>query len=358
MKRLLEDNTALPQQFHEAYKFCFAAHDIAAQMLVSGMEQDVFVTNLKLRDEQEKAELEQASDIIDWLRLSGRMDDEANVLLTMAFPAVLADMLNCIFEALEASRKGKLAIAFMLLRKPFQESLYLLESVVADKAKFAKLIAEDPVGLRPQNAGGIDGHTRRIQKVLETIGETSRLDADYIARLRYDKTSADSFDGICNKAMHLFTDHKAIRTEQYNINFIFSEGEQVMTQWAYLYSRLPYLMTYIVCLVEHIAERFAQTHPTYTDDMNRRLAAQLLISSAYVAEDYESEPVTHLNHATYCWLAQHCLDNGFPAPKVEHLPRMAASGAFPGEQDEGISARDLLYQRITSEWNGTQEGSP
>lgn len=343
MKRLLEDNTVLPERFHEAYKFCFAAHDIAANLLVSGMEQGIFVTNIALHEGKEKSELEQADDIIDWLKRRGRMDDEADVLVTMAFPAVLSDMLHCIFEALEASRRGKLAVAFMLLRKPFQESLYLLESVVADKAAFAKMIAEDPVRLRPQNAGGIDGHTRRIQTVLEIIGETSRLDADYLARLRYDKTSRDSFDGICNKAMHLFTEHKAIKTELYNINFIFSQADQILTQWEYLYTRLPYLMTYIVCLVEHIAERFAHTHPTYTDDMNRRLAAQMLMCSPYVSEDYEQENITHLMHETYHWLTRHCLENGFPEPEAEHLSRMASTGAFPGEQEERVAARDRLY---------------
>lgn len=347
MKRLLEENTALPEQFHEAYKFCFAAHDIAAQSLVSGMEQGIFVTNLTFRDEKEQIDLEQANDLIDWLQKSDRM--ETDILVTMVFPAVLSDMLHCIFEALEASRKGKLAVAYMLLRKPFQESLYLLESVIVDKASFAKMIAEDPARLRPQNAGGIVGHTRRIAKVLEIIGDTSELDAAYIAMLRYDKASQDSFDSICNKAMHLFTDHKAIKTEPYNINFIFSQGNQMMTQWAYLFSRLPYLMTYIVNLVEYITERFAKTHPTYIQDMNRRLAAQLLMSSAYITEDYQAEQLTHLTQTTYCWLSNHCLDNGFPKPEAEHLSRMASSGAFPGEQEEGVASRELLYQQLTSQ---------
>jgi hypothetical protein len=343
----MEANTALPEQFHEGYTYCFTAHDIAAQLLISGMEQGIFVTNVILRNEKEKKDLEQAEDIVDWLHKSGRMDDEADVLLTVVFPAVLSDMLHCIFEALEASRKGKLAVAYMLLRKPFQESLYLLESLVADKVLFAKMIAEDPSRLRPQNAGGLDGHARRIESVLEIIGETSRLDAGYIAMLRYDKTSRDSFDSICNKAMHLFTDHKAIKTEQYNVNFILSQGEQVLTQWAYLYSRLPYLMTYFICLIEHIAERFAHTHPTYTQDMNRRLAAQLLKSNAQITEHYQTEQLTQLAQTTYYWLSNHCLENDFPLPAAEHLSRMALSGAFPDEQEELVVSRQHLYQQLT-----------
>jgi len=347
MERLLEQNTVLPQQFHAAYKFCFAAHDVIAQLLVSGMKHGIFVTTISFEDERDQAAFEQADDLIGWLSQNGRLEEEQDILVTMAFPAVLSDMLHCIFEALEASRKGKLAIAYMLLRKPFQESLYLLESVVSDKTAFAKMIAEDPLKLRPQNAGGLDGHTRRIQKVLDIIGESWRLDAGYIAKLRYDKSDLDSFDGICNKAMHLFTEHKAIKTEQYNINFIFSQHNQVLTQWNYLYSRLPYLLTYITSIVEHISQRFALTLPTYTDDMNRRLAASLLICTSSIDENYEAEPLTNLAAHTHHWLTEHCIQNGFAEPLAEHLERMTVCGAFPNEDQLNVEARDLLYSQLS-----------
>ncbi|WLI11677.1 MULTISPECIES: hypothetical protein [Pseudomonas] len=348
MERLLESNTVLPNEFHAAYKLCFTIHDVAAQLLVSGIKQGVFITSIAFNGEHEKSALEQADDLLDWLKKSGRLNDEADVLVTMAFPAVLSDILHCIFEALEASRKGKLAIAYMLLRKPFQESLYLLESVIADKESFSKMIADDPSRLRPQNAGGIDGHIRRIQKVLKTIGETSRFNASYIAKLRYDKTENDSFDGICNKAMHLFTDHKSIKTEKYNINFIFSGMTQAMTQWAFLYSRLPYLLLYLLSLIEFIAERFSQTLPSYKVDMDRRIASSLLMADPYIDTKYRTEPLTHLTLMTRQWLSEHCMKNGFLAPEAEHLERMAVSGAFPMESDDEVHARHLLYEQLVS----------
>lgn len=349
MERLLEKNTVLPPQFHAAYKFCFTAHDVIAQLLASGMQHGIFVTDLSFKDEQDKAAFEQAEDLFDWLSLSERMEEEHDVLVTMAFPAVLSDMLHCIFEALEASRKGKLAIAYMLLRKPLQESLYLLEAVVADKAAFSEMIANDPLKLRPKNAGGLDGHTRRIQKVLDAIGESWRFDANYIAKLRYDKSDRDSFDGICNKAMHLFTEHKAIKTEQYNVNFIFSQSDQTYTQWNYLYSRLPYLLTYITSIVEHVAERFAATLQEYADDMKRRLSAALLICTSSIDGRYEAEPLTVLAIKTYHWLTEHCIQHGFAEPLAEHLERMAVCGAFPGEDQKGVESRDDLYKRLAEQ---------
>ena len=347
MDRLRAKNTALPPQFHTAYKFCFTAHDVIAQLLVSGMQHGIFVTNISFKDEADKVDFEQSENLFDWLSLNERLEEEYDVLVTMVFPAVLSDMLHCIFEALEASRKGKLAIAYMLLRKPLQESLYVLESVISDKPAFANMIAKDPLKLRPQNAGGLEGHTRRIQKVLDVIGESWRFDAGYLAKLRYDKSDRDSFDGICNKAMHLFTEHKAIKTEQYNVNFIFSQSDQIYTQWNYLYSRLPYLLTYIISIVEHVAERFASTLPEYANDMNRRLSAALLICTSSIDERYEAEPLSILAVQTYHWLTEHCIQHGFSEPLAEHLERMANCGAFPNEDQQKVEARDLLYSQLS-----------
>ena len=88
-------------------------------------------------------------------------------------------------------------------------------------------------------------HANRIRKVLATLRDHRGYDAEYLAQLRYDKNAQDGFDGVCNKALHLFTGHDAIRTEPLNINFIFSDLDSMVTQWSYLYSRLPYLLSYI-----------------------------------------------------------------------------------------------------------------
>jgi hypothetical protein len=73
--------------------------------------------------EAAKRELENASDVFEWLEKHRPPEDHAAVLVTTMFPAILSDMLHCFYETLETSRKAKLGISFMLLRKPLQESL-------------------------------------------------------------------------------------------------------------------------------------------------------------------------------------------------------------------------------------------
>jgi hypothetical protein len=126
-------NTHLPQKFHAGHDLCFMIHDVLTQMLVSGIKASIFNINISFRNSDDLAEFKRSNDIFEWLEKTRRVEDRANFLVTVVFPAVLSDMLHCFYEALETSRKGKLGISFMLLRKPLQESLFLLQSVLVDR---------------------------------------------------------------------------------------------------------------------------------------------------------------------------------------------------------------------------------
>jgi len=257
-------------------------------------------------------------------------------------------MLHCFYEALETSRKGKLGITFMLLRKPLQESLFLLEAAVADRDNFVRMLTLDPMKLSSQKAGGVEVHARRIQKVLEILGETHRFDANYLARLRYDKDARDGFDGICNTAMHLFTQHKAIRTDPLNINFIFSKMDSKLTQWSYLYSRLPYLLAYIHRIVEHVCATIVCTDLSYLHDMDRRISALVLQWWDTVDPSYDEPNLDNFVLKTRDWLLNHCNQAGCRAPTRLDLVKMADTGAYPGEQEESVAERNLRFMRVAA----------
>lgn len=333
----------LPASYDIAHDLCFVIHDILAQLLKSGEEGNFFQTLISFQDDADRLSFEEAEDIFVWLEQTRRIEDRAAILTTTVFPAVLSDTLHCIYEALETSRKAKLNITYILLRKPLQENLFLLESMVLDPMDFAEKLSVEPLKLRGEKTGGVEAHSKRIQKVLAIIGEEHRLSASYLAQLRYDKTAGDSFDGICNQAMHLFTEHRAIRTEPLNINFVFSDWKSKLAQWSYLYSRLPYLMFYTQRVVEHVTSRFAPTHSEYLDDMDRRIAAFILLWWDTVEDDYVAEPLEKLAIETQKWLIDHCQSAGYHPPNDKDLFRMSRTGAFPSESAAKVKARDLRY---------------
>jgi hypothetical protein len=337
--------THLPKEFWPSHELCFMVHDVMTQLLVSGLRARAFHVSFDLPDDAAKRELENASDIFEWLEKHRTPEDRAAVLVTTMFPAILGDMLNCFYKALETSRKAKLGISFMLLRKPLQESLYVLEAVIADRAEFAKKLTEDPIKLWSQGIGGREAHARNIKKVLDAVGESDRFVPTYLAQLRYDKSAEDGFDGICNRAMHLFTDHKSIKTEQMNINFIFSNWESKLTQWSYIYSRLPYLLVYMHSIVEHVCEGIAPTSPAYLDDMKRRISALVLLWWETIENPYIEPHLETFAERTRDWLHRHCSEAGFSLPTNADLIRMGANGAFPGETRTSVAKRLDQFKR-------------
>lgn len=350
--------TFLPKTYWAGHELCFTLHDIMTQLLVSGERQSAFVTTFEFRDEADQNAFENADDVFAWLEQTRQIDERTILLVSTVFPRVLSDMLHCIYEALETSRKAKLGITYMLLRKPIQENLSLLETVVADRQQFAKSLIADPLLLRSQKMGGVEAHTKRIEKVLDVLGAANRFDARYLAQLRYDKAAADGFDGICNKAIHLFTEHKAIRTEPMNVNFIFSNWEAKLTQWSYLYSRLPYLLAYVHRLVEHVAATIMPTDPAYLHDMDRRISASILLWKEEIEPRYAHERLRLFVDETQGQLFAHCTEAAYRRPNKSDLERMAETGAYPGESEASVARRIAEFDRVAKSGIAPQIQTP
>lgn len=339
------DGTHLPESFHAAHHLCMVVHDVMVELLASGEASRIFTVRFNLQSEADRELLNSLGDVFAWMENTGRESGRVEVLINAVFPAVLSDMLHCIYESLENSRKGKLNITFMLLRKAVQESLFLFEAIAVDRAAFANTLATEPGRLHSQTAGGPEVHTRRIRSVLEQLGEDVRFDASYIAQLRYDKSAEDGFDGICNLAMHLFTTHRAIRTEPMNVNFVFSNYESKLTQWEFLYSRLPYLLIYTRSLIEFICSTIRTTHPAYIEDIDRRVLAYIALWWTSISESYRCHQLEVFATASREHLDKSCLQAGFREPNRADLIRMAETGAFPGETARRVKARQKGFLR-------------
>ncbi|MEH6442841.1 MAG: hypothetical protein V7784_03000 [Oceanospirillaceae bacterium] len=335
----------LPKDFRRAHELCFVIHDIMAQIIKSGEEQKIFTAMLNL-NEEEKLSINDDEDILDWLQLRKRFDDRNLIIRSTVLPGILSDMMHCVYEALSASSKGKMTVAFMLIRKPIQESLYVLESMIIDEEKFVNDLETKPQLLQPSSGGGVEGHTKRVSRVLEKICMGGVLDPKYIAQLRYDKKEYDSFDGLCNKAMHLFTRHEAIKTESMNINFIFSGAQQLPSQWEYFYTRLPYLLLYTYFLVEYILEKIKQTPEAYLSDIFRRITSSYVIASLEVPDEYSTEESEKLVELLHIWLIEHCTSHGHSQPNFDDLVKMSQSGSFPNETEESIKKRMSDYEIV------------
>jgi len=322
---------ALPPSCFDAHSLCLLNHDALLKLLISGRQKGMFLHQVRLESERDRQQLEAAANVFEWLEATGRSNELSKVLRTVVFPAVLADFLYFTEEALDTSRKGKLAVCYSLLRKPLQEALFVFEEMLIDLDEFVELIERSPERLHSQSVGGLRSHAERINKVLELLQETDRFDADYIVQLRYDKQTGDGFDGICNKATNVFTGRASIRTEPMNIGFIFSGKEENLAQWNYLYTRLPYLLTYARLVIQRLCSAFSTASPEYLSDMERRVSASILIWAGSIQEDYLHPSLAKFVEATTQRLVTQCEEGGHRDLSNRALLRMRSAGAFPGE---------------------------
>jgi len=315
----------VPDKYYAAHNLCLLLHDIMVEALRSGEENKIFYGSIKFSSEEDRKLFEQSSDIFKWLEKTEKNIERGQLLKTIVLPAILSDALLCFFNALKTSEQAGLNVTYILLRKPLQESLFVLESIILDPTKFGDTLSSNPLKLSGTNAGDVTAHEKRIEKILGIIDD-DRFDAGYLAELRYDKSSEDSFAGICNQAMHLFTSHPAIRTSKLNINFIFSGPDEKDTQWAFLYSRLPYLLTYFHIIVEHILKNICLTDPKYLKRMSLWAFAQTCLWANTVEDEYRNTYLSNFVNLTHKQLAHEFESNGYKKPNKKDIEKLALSG--------------------------------
>ena len=75
---------------------------------------------------------------------------------------------------------------------------------------------------------------------------TTSIKASDIYDFIFEYSNSDSLINMSNKALHPSTTrNKNNKTEIQNINFVFSTKESHISQWDYLYRRLPFLLMYL-----------------------------------------------------------------------------------------------------------------
>ena len=312
----------MDKQYVSAQKLCLFIHDIMVDFLETGENNKIFLSEIELSDLEKKELLEYDGSILNWLKHKDKQSDYELVIKKTIIQALLSDMLHCIFESLKAMENGKISIAYMLIRKPIQENLYLFEEMILLKDSFIDVFEINPLKLRHKNGGDVKGHSLRIRKILENLGFDQILDPHYLATLRYDKKSKDSFDGVCNQAMHLFTEHQAIKTENLNINFIFGTNESKETLYQFMYSRLPYLMYYIYIVFEKIASNISNTSFEYLLDIQHRISALYLLAYVNVEDNYKTKEADRL-----CTIFGAILSESFKCElSLDKLEEIASTG--------------------------------
>jgi hypothetical protein len=306
----------LPTKHRFSHSLAFYYHDLILESYLSGLRNHIFTVKIKFANQADCEDCERNSaDILDWMENTGRIKESNDLIYRMVCHGLISDFCHFIYEALSCSEKGKLAVSFSLLRKPLNENLFQIESLVIEQDDFINKLRKDPCLLLKHHVPNLKSHNERIFKVLEKIDKTDFYESQFITELRFNKKSDDSFDGAWNKALHLFTHYESIKTEPLNINFVFSQAPELESQWSYLYARLPYLLSYAKDVIDYLIESICSTEPWWIQMMNRRSAAGNIIWAESLEESFKHPAIDKFKQASELYLRQ------FSDKKIEHALR-------------------------------------
>lgn len=218
----------IPKRHWAAHEFSFYLHDLIADLTYTAEQIGAADLHIKLETETDIAALRAASNPIDFLSATGRADEERRLMVNGICAALFPDMLHFIHAGLTALEARKFTLAFACFRKPFNEGLPLVALLCADEGRFFTEFKSDPVSFLDGGKGNFDRPNKKlaIEAAIAKCSDASFMSADLLYTYLFDFKNASGFAGLFDKAMHLVTRNRDIKTEAYNLNFIFKDPRQ------------------------------------------------------------------------------------------------------------------------------------
>lgn len=244
--------TRLPKPFHFVNNICAYLYDQLTEILSDTYYQDmantIFEDNpmlVKMLDEEGLHPL----DALKKLQLNGELEVVVTKHVVMS---IIADLVNFIYESIIIAQKGKLSVAYALLRKPLTDQLLILEQIVADREDFINRYFHDG---DPQKYDPSAANLDRKKIIGQAVDKLKALlySPELIYELRYDKSSEIGINAFTNHALHIVTNHKHYKTENQGLNFTFPVDDQEMVEfYNHYYSAVAVLLNYLAAIADHI----------------------------------------------------------------------------------------------------------
>lgn len=254
------DRVPLPKRHHLSHNMCVIVHDLIVEIIKSPGLSKFFDTSIPISDDERELvdRLDKDNKILDWVQSKGRKD-LVNQILGKNLPYfITSDLCNFVYESLSCAKKGKMSVAYSLLRKPITDELLLLEQLLIDSDDFLERFYH--IG---STADYDPSHkTVGAKRVNEIIAGSLNLfppyfpfSLDVLYQIRYDKLINTGFNSLTNQALHIVTTDKRYGTEKQNLNFIFSMPKDYRRYWEHYYYFVPYVLAYVSGVVDRIAFR-------------------------------------------------------------------------------------------------------
>ncbi|GGC33290.1 hypothetical protein GCM10011386_26730 [Parapedobacter defluvii] len=251
--------TKLPEEYHSVNNICAYIYDHLT-LIVANPDYYPYLrlSSFHFPDENGGLDLPLENEhILDWLAKNEKKKELQHFLIKHISLSVLTDLVNFIHESLLAAQKGKITVAYSLLRKPFTDELFLLEQLLAEPESFVEsfFYNGDPKSYDPSKRNTSEYKRKIIAECVRkcpNFGMSSSLIYDF----RYEKSCEYGINGISNKALHIVTTDQHYKTQNQNFNFIFSTADDYKRYFKHYYFIVPILLIYTANVVDEVISQF------------------------------------------------------------------------------------------------------
>lgn len=255
------ENPILPKEFHLINDICAIIYDQITDLLANSsydpyFKHTAFTVNPELHQSIEGLG-NGDTHVLDWLAQNNMNDEVCTTLTKHISLSILSDFANFVYESLSCAKKGKISVAYSLLRKPFTDELLLLEQLLSNKEDFIQkfFYNGDPEHYDPasRNIRRNKKEKEIIENAVQKLTLDSFLSPEIIYSVRYDKSFANGINGMTNKALHIVTTDNNYKTLNQNLNFIFSSGPGYYEKHCeHFFYFVPILLIYSAAIADEL----------------------------------------------------------------------------------------------------------
>lgn len=197
------------------------------------------VTAFKMPDGTNPDDILKYNHPLDFLIAKHPADAQCVIFKQITYGMII-DFCYFIQEALSCAKRGRIVVAYSLLRRPLVYNLTILMRMMYDESFYEKFTHDssyDPTVYKPEDLRKMLSEFDK-EKILKPIN------ASVIYDLIFDKDDPSSIINLSNRAIHPTTTRKWNMTGEMNFNFIFAVKEDVSNLIDVFYHNILAIIAY------------------------------------------------------------------------------------------------------------------
>ena len=243
---MIEYEQFLDRKYWDSHFYLMYFIDSLADMLIKADELRLSEVKIESSAETDGYEMD---DLFEWMDSHGHHDKSIELFRNHMFYSLLKDFRYYMFESLSCAARGKITVAYSLLRKPLKETFVYIEWLLADAEDvYDSILNKEPSEYDVTNSRIFTDE--KLREIMELASKKTYMGGglntkDLVYNLRFNHEEEISLERIWNKTMHVVTNRKTYKTDKGNLNFIFTDNEEWVKFIDYYYTVMPQVCAYI-----------------------------------------------------------------------------------------------------------------